>query len=104
MKRKIPWRAWRFLHGRGHHYYVSREAKRIYGMQLISLSEKVFWFTLAPLLGYFLRLEEVSPIPVAIGALTIICSGMYLRHQGLLIIDQIETKEINIEVPPGVDR
>lgn len=104
MRRTRPWDWWKFLHGKGHCFYLSREAKELYGRQLISLSEKLFLFMFAPFFGFFLNLEDVNLVATMLGALSLALGGLYLRHQGLLIIDQIKTREIEVEVPPGADR
>ena len=95
------WRFWHwpeFLHGKGHAYYDSAEAKELYAKQLIALSEKVFWRLFAPLLGYYLKLQDVGIPQLAIGTIVILCTGLYFRHQGLRIIDELKTKKLTIVV------
>ena len=104
MKRERLSASWRFLHGTGHRFYLSKKAKELYGRQLVSLSEKLFLFMFAPFFGFFLDIEEVNLLAIILGALSLALGGLYLRHQGLLIIDQVKTKEIQIELPPGTDR
>ncbi len=101
---KKGWKFWKwpqFLHGRGHDFYESEEAKELYGKQLLSLSEKAFWLLLAPALGYFLRPNEIDLRLLSIGEFFILCAGLYLRHQGLRIIDELKTKKIKIEITGG---
>ena len=95
---------WKFLHGKGHCFYLTREAKELYGRQLVSLSEKLFLLIFAPFFGFFLNLEGVNLMAVILGALTFALGGLYLRHQGLLIIDQIRTQEIEAESSDSADR
>lgn len=95
------WKVWKwpqFLHGKGHDFYQSEEAKELYAKQLLSLSEKLFWLLFAPLLGYFLKPNEVDLLSLALGVFVILCLGLFSRHQGLRIIDELKTKKIKIEV------
>jgi len=85
-----------FLHGRAHHHYQSEEAKRLYAAQLISLSEKLLWLMLASFLPFFLSPSPQSLILLSISAFVFLMSGLYLRHGGLKIIDEINTGEIEI--------
>ena len=104
MRHIRPWDWWKFLHGKGHCFYQSREAKELYGRQLVSLSEKLFLLIFAPFFGFFLNIEDVNLLAIILGALSLALGGLYLRHQGLLIIDQIKMQEIEAEDPPGADR
>ena len=93
------WRWPQFLHGQGHSFYQSKEAKELYAKQLISLSEKIFWLLFAPLFGYFLNPEQINIIMLGVAILVLLCIGLYLRHQGLKIIDDLQTRKIAIEIP-----
>lgn len=92
------WRWPQFLHGKGHSFYESEEAKELYAKQLLSLSEKIFWLLLAPLLGYYLKPQEIDIFMLGTGGTAILTVGLYFRHQGLRIIDELKTKKIKIEV------
>lgn len=95
------WKVWKwpeFLHGKGHNFYKSEEAKEIYAKQLISLSEKVLWLLLAPIFGYFLQPDSFEQLQMGIASTAILCVGLYFRHQGLRIIDEIKTDKIKVFV------
>lgn len=98
-KKKPIWHMPTFLHGKGHDYYDSKEAKMLYGKQLISLSEKIFWAMITPFLGYFLNPEKVDILLVGFVSLAFLTIGLYFRHQGLKIVDQLELNKIKIVIP-----
>lgn len=104
MEKPSKWKAWNFLHGKGHDYYDSKEAKEAFAKQLISLSEKTFWVLIAPFLGYFLDPSKVDLLGVAISSTAMLLIGLYFRHQGLQIIDDIKTEKIKIELSGNFTR
>ncbi|AKX51336.1 hypothetical protein AKN92_07385 [Thiopseudomonas alkaliphila] len=87
------WHWFKFLNGKAYTIYKSDEAKELYGKQLISLSEKVFLGILLPLMSYFFTPEKAELIVVIIAATSIFICGIYLRHKGLCIIDEINLKK-----------
>ncbi|WP_257285475.1 hypothetical protein [Endozoicomonas sp. SESOKO1] len=98
-KEKKFWHMPQFIHGKGHDFYDSKEAKQLYAKQLVSLSEKVFWAMIAPFFCFFLNPEKVDVCLVACSSLIFLLIGLYFRHQGLKIIDELELEEIEIVVP-----
>lgn len=96
---KRAWKFWKwpeFLHSEGHKFYESKEAKEIYAKQLISFSEKIFWLAFAPVFGLLIKPEKFNLAHVGFAVFFMIGCGLFLRHQGLRIIDEIKTKKIEI--------
>jgi hypothetical protein len=99
VKLKKGLRVWKwpeFLHGRGHDFYDGKQAKELYGKQLVSLSEKVFWAMLAPIFGFFLNPEAIDLKLVMYATGVFLSVGLYFRHQGLKIIDELDGGKIKI--------
>ncbi|MQX52472.1 hypothetical protein [Alcanivorax sediminis] len=90
------WKWPKFLHGSGHDYYEHQETKELYGRQLLNLSEKLLWAMFAPFLALAVNPEKLDIIVVASGSLGIFLSGLYLRHQGLKIIDESKCGKLKI--------
>ena len=86
----------RSLTTRGHVNYTSRRAKEEFAKQLISVSEKIFLGTLLPLFGYMLDSSKVNLCFLIPATLVFALFGMYVRHQGLKVLDDIEEKRIQI--------
>ncbi|GAA6183778.1 hypothetical protein NBRC116595_10260 [Aliiglaciecola sp. NS0011-25] len=84
-----------FLHGKGHQNYKSKAAKNLYALQLISLSEKVLWVMFAPFASFLFNSVKVPIFLACIMSLVFLVVGLYFRHEGLNIIDEIETKDIS---------
>lgn len=102
MEKKIEknWKNWlAFLHGKGHEFYKTKAAKELYGKQLISLSEKMLWAMIIPFLGYLIEPDNVPIVSVASSSLIFFLIAMYFRHQGMKIIDGLESNKIPIYVP-----
>lgn len=91
------WRWPEFLHGNGHKFYDTEAAKELYGKQLVTLSEKLFLSAIAPFAGYFIDPIKFNIILTAISVIAITCVGLYFRHQGLRIIDELESGKIKID-------
>ncbi|QIL90516.1 hypothetical protein GNX18_12675 [Microbulbifer sp. SH-1] len=85
-----------FLHGSGHNYYEHQETKELYGKQLLSLSAKLLWAMFAPFLALAVNPEKFDPIYFAAASLGLFISGLYLRHQGLKIIDECKCGKFEI--------
>jgi len=86
----------RSLTAQGHEIYSSRRAKEEFAKQLISVSEKVFLGTLLPLFGYMLDPSKVNIGFLIVASFAFAICGMYVRHQGLKVLDDLEANRIQI--------
>ena len=85
-----------FSHGKGHKYYESKEAKKLFAEGLLDLSKKSFWMAIASNIPHFISAEMSGSVVFFISAFAFMTIGMVLRHEGLKIIDDINTKKITI--------
>ena len=86
----------RSLSGRGHLTYTSPRAKEEFARQLISMSEKIFIATLLPLLGYMLAPSTINLGLLLLADSVFFFGGLYLRHEGLKVLDDIAMNRIAV--------
>lgn len=85
-----------FSHGEGHKHYKSKTAKQKYADQLLILSEKCFLAILAPAFSLPLSSKFDAFLVFVVMAVTFFAGGLYFRHEGLSIYDElamIESRE-----------
>jgi hypothetical protein len=86
----------RSLSGRGHLAYTGKRAKEEFAKQLISVSEKIFLATLLPILGFMLKPTELNLSLLIVADSVFIIAGLYLRHEGLKVLDDIDANRIEV--------
>ncbi|WP_316348705.1 hypothetical protein [Desulfuromonas acetoxidans] len=96
---KSIWKLLQLMDKKGHNFYETKQAKELFAKQLISLSEKAFWAAIAPLFGVFISPDKININYLIVAVCTFIAVGIYLRHQGLLIIDDVNSGKIKIIKP-----
>lgn len=83
-----------FSHAEGHKHYKSKAAKQKYADQLLSLSDKCFLAIIAPAFSLPLSDDNLANFFVfMIMATVFFTGGLYFRHEGLLIHDELITDE-----------
>lgn len=80
------------FHGKGADQYKTIKAKEAYADSLRSTGDHCFTLTLAPLAGAFISPESVNMIVIAISCSAFLCSGLWLRHEALNLLDDLELK------------
>ena len=87
-----------FSHGEGHKHYKSKAAKQKYADQLLSLSEKCFLAIIAPAFGLPLSDKYGAFFAFTAMAVVFFIGGLYFRHEGLLIYDELAKVENGEEI------
>ena len=87
-----------FSNGKGHKYYQSKESKKLFADGLLDLSKKSFWMAMASSIPHFVKpnISSGETIAFYFASFAFLTIGMILRHEGLKIIDDINTKKIKI--------
>ncbi len=80
------------FHGKGDKYYQSDEARRAFAKSLFSISDKLFFAPIVPLLTLAFKDTEHFGFQLCIAGIFLI-AAIWMRHQGLLIIDEINNKK-----------
>lgn len=82
------------FHSKGAEAYSTVMARRLYGLSLLKLADKLFWAPIATLIvaGLTNRSDHFMFQCVMASCLAVL--GMYLRHCGLAIIDLLPERSV----------
>jgi hypothetical protein len=80
------------LHGEAHRRYKSKEAKRLFADSLLKTADKLFFAPIVLILSFtFLQVSNALFSLQVFFIFSMFIGSAWLRHEALLIIDEIET-------------
>ena len=84
------------LHGEGHKRYKSKEAKRLFADSMLKTADKLFFAPIVLILTFtFLTASNLMFLFQLFLIFSMFLGSVWLRHEALLIIDEINTELVN---------